>query len=384
MLCVLAMATIAVSCDSYEPEKAQYKKVTNDFDSIIDPNSKAIAERIDSITQKAFPLSPVVTSDDLYEQKMAQYVKTANEFKSSLGPNSQILAERIDDVMQKVFYTITNTSTYETDILVYDYATDEIKSVLPYSRKVEDYELCRISIEETKLVEDRLFLFIHSECMWRCGATGVFYINLCDNTLHYIESCDYAEFYGSSVRIHKMYYLGEQEGGGEKCESKIDYISTSSNDEIYAHERKIRKDKEKQMAEEWKNSIIERNRVIERTIKFDYTVYSDSKFVDHIGTLNEPLIYNMVHTKVITIPNNKVWVFERCYTSGYDSFHSPVLGYHRIKNGICENPYGPPIKNAQVLYPGQYMFSIKDICSNSNPGHRKATVVFTEKTTSKY
>ena len=320
-----------------------------------------------------------------YERKMARYAKTAKEFKSTLDQKNQVIAERLDSVVQKVYYIVKATDSYEvfgtpiTDIMVHNYATDETKSILADSDQIEDYEFCDIEFKEAKLIEDRLFFIIHSGCMWRCGATGIFYINVRDNTLHYVESCDNAEFDGSkSIFINKMYYLGEQEYGGEKCESKNYSLSTMLSDRAYADNRQEQKKTEERLAEEW------RNREIERTIEFDYTVYSDSKFIDHISTLNKPLVYDMVHTNVITIPNNKVWVFERFYTSGYDCFYSPVLGYHKIKNGYCDNPYGPPIKNAQVLYPGQYMFSIKDICSNSNPGHRKATVVFTEKTNSKY
>lgn len=319
------------------------------------------------------------TSCDSYERKMERLNKVATEFKATLDPNSQIIAERIDSVAQKVFYTLTDTISYETDILVHDYTTGETKSVLPNSRQIEDFEFCGNEFKEAKLIEDRLFFIVYSNCMWRCGATGIFYVNVRDNTLHYVESCDNAEFDGSNgFFINKMYYLGEEEWGGEKCETQHYSLSAALSDEAYLANRWEQKEKEERMAEEW------RNREIERTIEFDYTVYSYSRFDDHIGNLNKPLVHYMVHTKVITIPKNKIWVFERWSTSGYDWYHTPVLGFHKVKNGYCDNPYGPPIKNAQVLYPGQYMFSINDLCSNSNPGHRKATIVFTEKTTSKY
>ena len=204
--------------------------------------------------------------------------------------------------------------------------------------------------------------------MWKYGATGVFYVNIRDNSLHYVESCDDATFLeNGEIEISKYYDLGEY---GE-LENKQYTLSTSLSDEAYADNRQEQKRIEERLAEEW------RNRDIERIIKFDYTVYNDHRFDDHIGNLNRPLIPDMVHTQVLTIPNNKVWVFKRFSYSGY-GFPSPVPCYHKVKNGYCDNPFGPPIKDGQIFYPGQYMFSIKDIDCNSDPGHRTAKLVFTE------
>ena len=324
----------------------------------------------------AVSIANLMVSCDSYERKMERLNKVASEFKATLGPSNQILAERIDSTAQKVFYLEPDEEEYGDvsikNIKVHDYTTNETKSILPESGSIENFEFCGIEYKDSKLIKDRLFIKLQSDCMWRLESRAVFYVNMRDNSLHYVESCDDATFLeNGEIEISKFYYLGEGEYGGEETERKQYTLSTSSSDEAYADNRQEQKRIEERLAEEW------RTRDIERIIKFDYTVYNDHRFDDHIGNLNRPLIPNMVHTQVLTIPNNKVWVFKRFSYSGY-GFHSPVPCYHKVKNGYCDNPFGPPIKDGQIFYPGQYMFSIKDIYCNSDPGHRTAKLVFTE------
>ena len=314
--------------------------------------------------------------EESYDDKMARFEKVATDFKETLGPNKRIIAERIDSIVQKVYYLIPTEESYGNsinNIKVHDYVTNESRCIFPVSGKIEDYEFCNIEFRDSKLYKDRLFIIINSNCMWRLGSTGIFYIDIKDNSLHYVEACDEASFLGNGeIAITKFYYLGVDEEYGKEETKKEEYtLSTSLSDEAYADNRWEQKRKEERLAEEW------RKRDIERVIKFDYTVYDDHRFDDHIGNLNKPFIYDMVHTKVITIPNNKVWVMKRFTITGYGS-DSPVLGYHKVKNGYCENPYGPPVRHGQVFYPGQYMFSIKDLSCNIHPGHRTATIKFSE------
>lgn len=319
----------------------------------------------------AISISMALLSCDSYERKMARFEKVADEFKATLGPNNRIIAEQIDSVAQKVFYTVVLDSiTYPKGIMVHDYATGETKMILPDSHHVEDYEDQCIWKIETKVVKDRLFLKTVSSCMEHIESTGIFYINVRDNTLHYIESCGGAEFLeNGDIVINKVYYLGEEDGWRKTKEEQYT-LSTSLSDEAYADNRWEQKRKEERLAEEW------RTRDIERVIKFDYTIYGDGIFDDHIGNLNRAIISTMIHTKVITVPNNKVWVIKRFTTSGYS--HSPVLGYHIVKNGYCEDLYGSPVHDGQVFYSGQYMFSIKDLWYDSPKGHRTATIKFSE------
>lgn len=333
-------------------------------------------------------ITAITMSCNSYERKMAKYAIMADEFKATLDPSNQILAEIIDSIAQKIFYIEPDNEGRDDkrikNIKMHDYALNETRSILPEFGAIEGFEFYDVVYGKTKevfgvkyldskLIKDRLFLIIESP-IWSTESTGIFYINIRDNSLHYVESCDEAYFHGKdNIIILRLITLSEGWGDeNDSFEEKQYTLSTSLSDEDYLVYRNKQRNEEKRIAEEW------RNRDIEKTIEFDYTVYSDSKFEDHRGTLNKPLVYNMVHTKVITIPNNKVWVYEYFTTSGY-GFHAPVLGYHKVRNGYCDNPYGPPVKYGQVFYPGQYMFSIKDLDCNSHPGHRKATIVFTEK-----
>lgn len=264
----------------------------------------------------AVSIANLMVSCDSYERKMERLNKVASEFKATLGPSNQILAERIDSTAQKVFYLEPDEEEYGDvsikNIKVHDYTTNETKSILPESGSIENFEFCGIEYKDSKLIKDRLFIKLQSDCMWRLESRAVFYVNMRDNSLHYVESCDDATFLeNGEIEISKFYYLGEGEYGGEETERKQYTLSTSSSDEAYADNRQEQKRIEERLAEEW------RTRDIERIIKFDYTVYNDHRFDDHIGNLNRPLIPNMVHTQVLTIPNNKVWVFKRFSYSGY-------------------------------------------------------------------
>lgn len=303
-----------------------------------------------------------------YESKMARFEKTATKFKETLGPNERIIAERIDSIAQKVYYLIPNKEENGNikNIKVHDYATNETRFILPVSEKIEDYEFCNIEFRDSKQIKDRLFIIVNSSCMWRLGATGIFYIDIRDNSLHYVESCDDASFRGNSeIVITKFYYLGEDEYGGEETKSEEYTLSTSLSDEGYADNRWEQKRKEERLAEEW------RTRDIERVIKFDYTVQQHKPVIDHISTIRAVgADSRFVESYVITVPKNKVWVFKRFSYSGY--YLPPELHYY-VPNGYGNNL----VNNAEVFYPGQYVFYVFDY-SNHLSGHRTATVKFSE------
>ena len=314
----------------------------------------------------AITIFMALLSCDSYEHKMARFEKVADEFKATLGPNNRIIAEQIDSVAQKVFYTVVLDSiTYPKGIMVHDYATGETKMILPDSHRVEDYEDQCIWKIETKVVKDRLFLKTVSSCMEHIESTGIFYINVRDNTLHYIESCGGAEFLeNGDIVINKVYYLGEEDGWRKTKEEQYT-LSTSLSDEAYADNRWEQKRKEERLAEEW------RTRDIERVIKFDYTVQQHKPVIDHISTIRAVGVDSrFVESYVITVPKNKVWVFKRFSYSGY--YRPPELHYY-VPNGYGNNL----VNNAEVFYPGQYVFYVFDY-SNHLSGHRTATVKFSE------
>ena len=200
-----------------------------------------------------------------YEFKIARYEKNAIKYKASLNENYCILSEIIDSITQKVILYEKETEksgvfgTPIKDIMVHDYATEETNSVLPTTAKVEDFELCGIEFRDSKQIGDRFFFIIHSNCMWHYGATGIFYVNVRDNTLHYVESCNNAEFLeNGEISILKFYYLGKGEYGEEETERDQYTLSTSLSDEGYADNRREQKETEDWLAEKWTEQEYER------------------------------------------------------------------------------------------------------------------------------
>ena len=331
----------------------------------------------------AASIANLVVSCDSYERKMERLNKVASEFKATLSPNNQILAERIDSTAQKVFYLEPDEEGYGDasikNIKVHDYTTNETKSILPESGSIEDFEFCGIEYKGSKVIKDRLFIKLQSDCMWRLESRGVFYINMRDNSLHYIESCDDATFLEKGeIEISKFYYLGEGEYGREETERKQYTLSTSLSDEAYADNRQEQKRIEERLAEEWKN------RDIERIIELDYTITKGQNYIDNIGCLDRS-VYGLVTfdfvvwTNSIVVPQGKVWQFKRFQSSGYG--YAPKLRYYKVVNRELIPTHGREIpKDVQVvLYPGTYKFSITEFTSSPEPGHRKAKIIFTEK-----
>jgi len=327
--------------------------------------------------------SLTLLSCDSYERKMAKLEKVATEFKATLNPNNQIIAEQIDSIAQKVFYLDKDEDGNLNNIKVHDYTTNETKSILPESGKIEDFEFCNSEFKDSKLIKDRLFLKIQSPyCMWEFGSTGVFFINVRDNSLHYVESCNDAMFLeNGEISITKFYYLGFDDDYGEvETDNKQYTLLTSLSDEAYADNRREQKRIGERLAEEW------RNRDIERIVNLDYTTNERSPYyTDHANTLNRSIrgsiATEMVFTNTIVVPQGKVWQFKRFTYSGYSSWHTPRLRYYKVVNGELVPTRGKEMPNDVqiVLYPGTYIFSITDMSHSIEPGHRKAKIIFTEK-----
>ncbi len=194
-----------------------------------------------------------------YEQKIARYEKKAVEFKKTFRTDHQILYELIDSVAQKVFFIEKNVEDYDYlgapyhRIKVHDYATDETKQIIPDSGDVEGFYLCGTEYLDSKLIKDRLFIIVHSNCMRRYEETGVFYVNVRDNSLHYVESCDKAVFgVNNEICIHKYYFLGGFTEDGEfEYDHKEYNLSALLSDEAYADNRKEQKHIEEGLAAEW-------------------------------------------------------------------------------------------------------------------------------------
>ena len=257
----------------------QEQRDTNHSQDRTQPNRKADKKKVAFIVLSTIIVIVVAVGliwilGNTYERKILKIEKKANEFKATLSPDNQIIAEVIDSVAQKVYYIEKNIDDYDVygaplhKILVHDYATDETQSVLPSSGSVDNFVLCGSEYIDSKLIEDRLFFLVHSNCMWWLGATGVFYVNIRDNSLHYVESCNEAIFsVNGDVLIHKYYNLGTKGGGDNESDSKEYHLSPMLSDEEYLDNRRKQERIEEQLAEEWGEKEEMRRREEEVRIK---------------------------------------------------------------------------------------------------------------------
>lgn len=206
--------------------------------------------------------SMILLSCDSYERRMAKFKKTATEYKKTLGPNNQIIAERIDSIVQKVYYAIDDDGDGACEnIKIHNYATGKTKLILPESGKIEDYKFCGVAYSKSKLISDRLFLEVVSNCMCEICDHGIFYVDVRNDSLHYVEQCTSADFDGSNkLNIHKTYYVGEDKYGSPINKSKDYTLSTSLSDEAYTDNRREQKKIEERLAEEWREQEKTRRR----------------------------------------------------------------------------------------------------------------------------
>ena len=336
--------------------------------------------------------SMMLLSCDSYERRMAKFEKTATEYKKTLEPNNQIIAERIDSIVQKVYYAIDadGDGTCE-NIKTHDYATGETKSILPESGKIEDYKFCGVAYSKSKLVEDRLFVEVVSNCMWEICDHGIFYIDVRNDSLHYVEQCTSADFDGSNkINIHKTYYVGEDEYGSPINKLKDYTLSTSLSDEAYADNRREQKRIEERLAEERrrreeeKRLAEERRRLgKERKIKIDYSlILNRAGFEDYAGSLQGVSLYkDGVCTKSMYVPNGKVWQLKSISYSGYTGSNPPRFYYCKNENGAFDVGL-KELENGQVFYPFYpwgYTFWIMFDENRCESGRRTAEIVFMEK-----
>ena len=327
-------------------------------------------------------IAMMLLSCDSYEKKMARFEKVAVEYKSTLDPSNQVIAERIDSVAQKVYYLLHGGNGYGTipikNIIMHDYASQENKSLLPQYSTIEDFNLDNLSYCDSKVFGDRLFVLISSGSMSKYEEEAIFYINIRDNSLHFVESCFNATFSeNNEIVVEKFYVLGEgEEGWGQEVRKKEFILSTQLSDNAYAISRKEHKEEEARLAEEW------RKRDIDRIIIFDYTVNGyGGNITDNNSTISQLYAWgHRIISKPYAVPEGKVWMFKNFSYSGYGRFHGADLYYHKVYgdgsyslNGTEINPH-----QSYFLYPGRYVFSISDVNYNDT-GHRYAKISFVEK-----
>ena len=215
------------------------------------------------------------TSCNSDENKMAQFEKKATEFKATLDPSNKVIAERMDTVVQKVFYLDPNQDAEGVNpinnILMHDYATDDTKALLPDEEKISNYlafgELVdddeelqsaiscfNLDYRSSELMGDRLFMMIHTECSYEMETSLLFYVNVLDNSLHYVCSCDEVKYDKAKGTIDIHDELMKLAG----VDLEYNYtISASLSDKEYAAKRDEIAEIENQMSEKWREENLE-------------------------------------------------------------------------------------------------------------------------------
>jgi hypothetical protein len=204
------------------------------------------------------------------ENKKAQFEKAASEFKATLESGNVIIGERIDSVVQKVFYIVPNSEGSIENIEMHDYATNGVLSILPdpvsenigkelsYAKLAremgEEFNCFNLQYQGSELIGDRLFFVVHAECTFDMETSIVYYVNVLDNTLHYVAECDAVKFdkANGSMEIHKQ--LLKQ--AGEDLEHSYN-LSASLSDDEYVTKRNENEEIENQMVEKWREENVD-------------------------------------------------------------------------------------------------------------------------------
>ena len=202
------------------------------------------------------------------EDKMAQFEKKATEFKATLDPSNKVIAERLDTIVQKVFYLDPDQEAEGVNpinnIMMHDYATDKTQSILPEAEKLNDYLLygelsdneesesfnhCfNMDYRNSEFIGDRLFMMIHTECSFERETSLLFYVNVLDNSLHFVSECDDVKYDKANGTIDVQKELMKLAG----ADLEHDFtLSASLTDEEYAAKRSENATIENQMVASW-------------------------------------------------------------------------------------------------------------------------------------
>lgn len=215
------------------------------------------------------------TSSNSGENKTAQFEKKATEFKATLSPSNKVIAERMDSVVQKVFY-LDPHQDYEgvnpiKNIMMHDYATNDTKALLPEEEKISDFiafgeiveseddlknavSCFNLDYRSSELIGDRLFMMIHTECSYEMETSLLFYVNVLDNTLHFVCTCDDVKYDKANGTIDVHDELAKFAG----ADLGYDYtISASLSDKEYATKRNEVSEIENQKYEKWREENVD-------------------------------------------------------------------------------------------------------------------------------
>jgi len=200
-----------------------------------------------------------------------KFKKIAAEFKATIDTNT-IIAERIDTIVQKVFYLVPDPEGFGDnaikDIKMHDYATNVDKDLLSETELGAESMQAKLGKEmgldfhcfnpqyiSSELIGDRLFFLVHTDCTFDTETSLIYYIDVLDNSLHYVAECDDATFDKAKgmIAIHKEVL---KQAGVEGLEINYD-LSTALSDEEYAANRIEKEETERQMADQWRAENLE-------------------------------------------------------------------------------------------------------------------------------
>ena len=209
------------------------------------------------------------------ENKLAQFEKKATEFKATLDPSNKVIAERMDTVVQKVFYLDPKQDVDGVNpiknIMMHDYATNDTKALLPEEEKISDFIAFGETVESeddlksaiscfnldyrsSELIGDRLFMMIHTECSYDMETSFLFYVNVLDNTLHYVTYCDDVKYDKAKGTLDIHWDLMKPAG----AELEYNYtLSASLSDKEYAAKRDEIEKICNEMSDKWREENID-------------------------------------------------------------------------------------------------------------------------------
>ena len=214
-------------------------------------------------------------SNNSKENKLAQFEKKATEFKASLNPSNKVIAERMDTVVQKVFYLEPNQDADGVNpiknIMMHDYATNDTKALLPKEEKISDFiafgeivesgddlnsaiSCFNLDYRNSELIGDRLFMMIHTECSYEMETSLLFYVNVLDNTLHFVCTCDDVKYDKAKGTIDVHNDLMKLAG------ADLEYnftLSASLSDKEYAAKRDEVEKICEEMSDKWREENLD-------------------------------------------------------------------------------------------------------------------------------
>lgn len=215
------------------------------------------------------------------KKEMDGYMKKASEFKASLPSGTEIVCEIIDTTAAKIVY-LEEDSSY---VSIYDLKDGAVTNVdmEGYSPSFCGYKARRYN--------DRLFMVVGtcSSGSYHNSLNSICYIDLHNNSLHWITDCEDASFLEDGIKVMRATLIDDS-GASYEWEWKEDeyILPTSLSDKQYASKVKQEEaDKYAWMGGLWHLAFTINDRIAGK-VKFDVTMKINTnnhsiRFIDESG-----------------------------------------------------------------------------------------------------